>query len=91
MTDVRINRLNAIIDALLQCGGAVGCTRKEIAAMLFKADGSPLKKTPYIANLLDQLVRDGYAVVTEDTTVWPRRLRYSPSQALLEGRGMATA
>ena len=78
MTDARRLRLEQMLSVLWTCNREGGCTRADIAQMI------GLKKTPHLIGLLQQLVKDGWIVETVDTLSWPHRMRYTPSERLIE-------
>lgn len=76
MTDRRKLRLGQLLDALWNCSGEGGCTRKMIAELL------GLKKTPYLIQLINQAVADGWISEEIDTLSWPHRMIYRPTEQL---------
>jgi len=75
MSPVRANRLNDVVNCILKSGG-VGATRKEIADCL------QIKVTPYLNQLCDQVVAEGYATKEMDYNVYPGAWRYYPTDKL---------
>lgn len=85
MTDRRKLRLEQMLGALWDCSGAEGCTRRRIAELL------GLKKTPYLIELINQLVRDGWISEEIDTASWPHRMIYRPSEKYVQWHKEHTA
>lgn len=73
MTRKRLNRLNQIIDCVVQAGGG-GATRKFVATCL------GLKVGPHINSMLDECVKEGYLTSALDENEYPPVWRYFASE-----------
>lgn len=85
MTDARKARLEQMLSVLWECGREGGCSRLDIGLMV------GLKKTPHLTGLINQLVADGWIVERMDTSSWPHRMRYTPSDRLIEWHAKTSA
>jgi hypothetical protein len=55
------------------------------------AEALGLKKTPHITQMLRDIVAQGWATERMDTSKWPHRYRYDPTQKTLDWYAKNTA
>ena len=69
MTEPRVSKLNLIVEAL-ERADHTGLTRKDIAAVL------GIKKSPYLIELIQQILDSGWATAEMKLNSYPPKWKY---------------